>query len=321
MERNQLKTFAKKLLSKQEYLRFKTALKSFEKKGRVLDFCIDLLEMVNTPEKTEILVEARKMLPKSKQSEFSKICRDLVNERWTMSAKMSLHYGVDQCKENNDGLPSPAKRARQGDYKLLGNALKTGISDRQYPKKPLTLQQLQVDKKEKHSYERRRPPPVPYQDGNVLFTGETPTMQDILQAKEFENCKNPKVLRMERESKMVNFGFKILGDLFTEREIVVKQVDPDSIAEKSGLKHRDRITRINNIDCERARKSDIVSLIKSENKLKLTVVSDGYFKEAQDIRVKESAVAMVTSAVHGHDTKKVTVYADEDGWMGCSIRG
>ncbi|XP_031570505.1 uncharacterized protein LOC116304858 [Actinia tenebrosa] len=267
------------------------------------------------------------MLPKSKQSEFSKICRDLVNERWTISGKSSLHYGLE-CNENRDGLPtgSPAKKARQCNYKLLGNALKTGISDGQYRREPLTLQQLQVSEGGDPSYERKhpasqRPLPVPYQDENGLLAGATTITQDVPLAREFEKRKNTKVLRMERESNSVNFGFKILGDLFTEREIVVREVDKQSIAERAGLRARDRITRINDMSRERARKSDIVHLIKSENVLKLTVMSTKHFKEAQDIDVEERAVAIETTEVHDYNTKKVAIYTNEDGWMGCSIRG
>lgn len=122
------------------------------------------------------------------------------------------------------------------------------------------------------------------------------------------------VIIMERTSYGVDFGFRIRGDLFTKQEIVTGQVDRHSIAERSGLKEGHRIVSINGTNCGRARKADVIQLVKSSERLYLKVICSSQ-------GVKNLTKSTLRQQQEGNTSKHVTVSSDEDGWLGCSIRG
>lgn len=62
---------AKELLKREDYDRLKTAIKTFSKTRSVEGLCSDLLKIVNSRSKVDILVEVRRCLPESLRNKFT----------------------------------------------------------------------------------------------------------------------------------------------------------------------------------------------------------------------------------------------------------
>lgn len=138
-----------------------------------------------------------------------------------------------------------------------------------------------------------------------------------------QQCKKTgtRYLIMERNCLEENFGFKINGDLFTKQEIVASKVDKFSIADVSGLKEGDRIISVNGINCWRARKADIIRLVKDAETLYLEVMCATKFKGERKGKGRETMAAAISRSRQELSKKHVTISTDEHGLLGCCIRG
>ncbi|XP_075256429.1 uncharacterized protein LOC142348778 [Convolutriloba macropyga] len=68
------------------------------------------------------------------------------------------------------------------------------------------------------------------------------------------------------------YGFKIKGGIESYEPVIIEEIGPGSQAEKSGLKKNDRIKSINSQSFEKISYKDATKLIRSNKKLKMTIV-------------------------------------------------
>lgn len=114
-------------------------------------------------------------------------------------------------------------------------------------------------------------------------------------------------ITMERSSLQIDFGFRIKGNLFIKQDIIVGQVDNNSIAELSGLQEGVRIININGVQCKRARKADVIQIVKNSLRLCLELIALD-----EDVQFVEE----ITTSV-----KHVTLCSNDSGWLGITVRG
>ncbi|XP_038067682.1 uncharacterized protein LOC119737415 isoform X2 [Patiria miniata] len=151
-----------------------------------------------------------------------------------------------------------------------------------------------------------------------------------------------KLTHREKET----LGFSIRGGKDLNAGIYVSTVDPGGQAERHGLKVGERILKVNDTPFKSITHAQAVVALKSARRLILYVAPVGTMpgstpngtprSEISSARSASShqSLKSASSSKHGnssHDNsqdeadgskvKQVTIIADEDGWLGCSIRG
>ena len=70
---------AKELLRKEDYERLKIAIKTFSKTRSLEGLCPDLLKIVNSRSKVDILTEVRRCLLENQRNKFIRHCNEMLN--------------------------------------------------------------------------------------------------------------------------------------------------------------------------------------------------------------------------------------------------
>ncbi|KAJ7331211.1 hypothetical protein OS493_019992 [Desmophyllum pertusum] len=291
---------AKELLKKDDYERLKIAIKTFSKTRSVEGLCSDLLKIVNSRSKVDILTEVRRCLPKNQRNNFTRHCNELLEteaerERGDLEKKRKIEAKGILERENSapNFQGSPAKKTRQ---------------DRE---KPLSS----------------RTEKIASQGTNKLASDCS--KEPANQARKLAHLVVPSALKenSNTRSKALNqgFGLRIRGGTFHQPSITVAQVAKDSLAERQGLKAGDRIIRVNDKRCGRGGVdiAQVIGIIKGSETLRMRVVSADVISK-DDCKVQDVAEAKGSKPDGKIEEKRlstVCVYPDEDGWLGCCIRG
>ncbi|XP_022097533.1 uncharacterized protein LOC110982988 isoform X2 [Acanthaster planci] len=154
-----------------------------------------------------------------------------------------------------------------------------------------------------------------------------------------------KVKLTHRENETL--GFSIRGGKDLNAGIYVSTVDPGGQADRHGLKAGERILKVNDTPFKSITHAQAVVALKSARRLTLYVAPVGTMpgstpdgtprsevSSARSSSSHQSVKSATSNSKHGNSShnnnqdeadgskvKRVTIIADEDGWLGCSIRG
>ena len=78
---DRLRNLARKVLEEDEYSKLKQALKNFSRTKSMETLCFQLLELLDAPQKVDLLAEIRQLLPKNQRPEFTTNCREILKRR------------------------------------------------------------------------------------------------------------------------------------------------------------------------------------------------------------------------------------------------
>lgn len=133
-----------------------------------------------------------------------------------------------------------------------------------------------------------------------------------------------------------SFGFCIRGGVDLNTGIFVSEVDPGGQAERKGMKVGERILKVNNIVFKNISHSQAVVAIKSAPRIHVYLaplgqmpgstgttprISDGMSSNLLRLPSSDTINTEVLQSSVQSSGKKVTILAEEDGWLGFSIRG
>ena len=301
---------AKELLRKEDYERLKIAIKTFSKTRSLEGLCSDLLKIVNSRSKVDILTEVRRCLPENQRNKFIRHCNEMLKseaalERGDLEKKRKMEakeLGRENRAANFRG--SPAKKTRQNSERPP--------SSRSEKKELKESNQLVSDcSKELQTLANK---------ARKISDGP-----DTVKPALGPHGEEYKTVVLVRKSLNQEFGFKIRGGTFHQPAITVAQVAKDSLADRQGLKIGDRIIRVNDQLCGRGAMdiAQIIVIIKAAEKIHMRLASGGFpSKDVCSVHGKRSK--LVSAKAEGTEQKRlsmVSVYPHEDGWLGCCIRG
>ena len=288
---------AKELLKKEDYERLKIALKSFWTTRSVEGLCTDLLKIVNSRSKVDILTEVRQCLPRDQRNKFTRHCNELLEieakatrERGDLEKKRKIERKESERENNAPNFQSsPAKKTRKDREKSPSSRKEKRVSDR-----------LEGQGNQARKINR----------ANVVKS-------DAL----FSHGEVHRIVVMERKSLNQGFGFRIRGGTFHQPSITIAQVARDSIADRQGLKIGDKILRVNEQRCGRGglEMAEVIGIVKVAKSIHMRIVSEEFFSKNEcKAQVKGEKPA---SEEEENTLSTISVYPDEDGWLGCCIRG
>ncbi|XP_071508881.1 uncharacterized protein [Diadema antillarum] len=192
---------------------------------------------------------------------------------------------------------------------------------------------------------RNTPDPVP-----VVRSEQQPTALNIshtssdstprVRLGELKQNATPKPLKVRRVTlerrEGQSFGFCIRGGVDLNTGIFVSEVDPGGQAERKGMKVGERILKVNNIVFKNITHSQAVVAIKSAPRIHVYLAPLGQMPGSVNNTPRPSLVSGTnlgsqqwlgsSQELSQEETKtakgrKVTILAEEDGWLGFSIRG
>ena len=294
---------AKELLKKEDYERLKITIKTFLKTRSVEGLCSDLLKIVNSRSKVDVLTEVRQCLPKNQRNKFTRHCNELLeigaaHERGDLEKKRKIEAKESERENSAPNFQgSPVKKTRKDREKPLSSRREKSVSDCSKESKRLANQARKIATDEIGK-------PALGSHGEVH-----------------------RIVVMERKSLNQGFGFRVRGGTFHQPFITVAQVAKDSLADRQGLKITDRILRVNDQRCGRGGVdiAQVIGIIKAAKAIRLRIVSAEAFSKPER-RVLDALEAkgdkpLPNKPVGKAKEKRVCVYPDEDGWLGCCIRG
>ena len=294
---------AKELLRKEDYEGLEIAIKKFSKTRSLEGLCSDLLKIVNSRSKVDILTEVRRCLPENQRNKFTRHCNELLKkgdvgfERGDLEKKRKLEAkGTENRAINFQG--SPVKRTRQNGQKSL-------------EKKELQGSNQPVSDCSKESQNLAN---------KVRKISDGPDTVKPALGPHGEY----KTVVLERKSLNQEFGFKIRGGTFHQPAVTIAQVAKDSLADRQGLKTGDRIIRVNEQRCGRGGVdiTQVIGVIKAAEKIHMRIVSGGLFsKDEYNVHGKRNKSVGEAEGAEQMRLSMVCVYPNQDGWLGCCIRG
>lgn len=298
---------AKELLRKEDYERLKIAIKTFSKTRSLEGLCSDLLKIVNSRSKVNILTEVRNCLPSNQRNKFTRYCNELLKSEAALDQgdieKKRKMEAKELDRENRAAnfQGSPAKKTRQNSEKPPSSrSEKKELQECNQPlfdcaKESQTL--ANTDRKIADRPDTVKPTIGP--------RGEYKTVV------------------LERKSLNQEFGFKIRGGTFRQPAITVAQVAKDSLADRQGLKTGDRIDRVNDKRCGRGGVdiAQVIGIIKAAKKIHMRIVSGGFSSKDESNVYRNKVVGARAEGTEQKRLSVVCVYPNEDGWLGCCIRG
>lgn len=323
--KSQIRTLAKKVLDQSEYVVFQNALKRFTRTKSVGTLCSDLVGILNTREKGDLLVEVRQLLPRHLRSEFSQQCRyhllvtlkrrpdqipaelktkELKLPSQKQGGKRRLGIIIDEDTENkvSNQHGSPSKMARLKD-KTKENSHFNATSDDN------GISRAQNQRKKSNL--------VP---SNTAIKGAESTTE-----KDAKNSGRTayRTVTLER-SQDQDFGFQMRSDISSSGSgILIIKVFKNSPAHRQGIRVGDQIICVNDFHCGRTPKDEVIKLIKTATTLHLRVLPTPTSVKVE----REGQTSCVTTATdeararEWDGVEEITVKSDGDGWLGCSIRG
>lgn len=303
----EFKKRAKELLKSHEYERLDVVVKTFSKTRSLEGLCSNLVKIVNSPSKVNILAEVRRCLPKYQKNKFTRYCNELLKSeslraRRDLKKKRKVESKADRMREVENRVPfpcSPAKRTKKESENLLNSQREKKASKEN--KKSVA----DCEKEVASSNTRDR----------KFGVGRKSSPLDL--------CVN-KIVILERDSLNEGFGFRIRGGNFREPSIMVAEVAKCSLADRQGLKKGDRVVHVNDKRCGKGgvNIAQLIQLIKGAKMIQMRIASsDSICKGGH----KVEDIAKVKDRVRNKPDKKrmstVNICPWEDGWLGCCIRG
>lgn len=303
----EFKKRAKELLKSHEYERLDVVVKTFSKTRSLEGLCSNLVKIVNSPSKVNILAEVRRCLPKYQKNKFTRYCNELLKSeslraRRDLKKKRKVESKVKRMREVENRVPfpcSPAKRTKKESENLLNSQReKKGSKEN---KKSVA----DCEKEVASSNTRDR----------KFGIGRKSSPLDL--------CVN-KIVILERDSLNEGFGFRIRGGNFREPSIMVAEVAKCSLADRQGLKKGDRVVHVNEKRCGKGgvNIAQLIQLIKGAKMIQMRIASSDSICKCGH-KVKD--IAKVKDRVRNKPDEKrmstVNVCPGEDGWLGCCIRG
>ncbi|XP_064632166.1 trichohyalin-like isoform X2 [Lineus longissimus] len=113
-----------------------------------------------------------------------------------------------------------------------------------------------------------------------------------------------------------DLGFSIRGGRDVRSGVYISEIDSNSQAEKQGLQVGDRILKVNDVSFRAITHDEAAYTIKTAGRIVMFVTSSLIHKMPT-----RSAPPSMKGARAVENLKSMTVKADPDGWLGCSIRG
>lgn len=286
---------AKELLKEEEYERLKIAIKTFSKTRSVEDLCSDLLKIVKSRSKVDILTQVRQCLSKNQRNKFTRHCNELLKieamrERGDLEKKRKIEAKESERENSAPNFQgSPAKKTRKD----------------------------------------REKPPSSRESKSLAIHARKIDETDVDKPALGSHGEVHRIVVMERKSLNQGFGFRIRGGTFYQPSITVAQVTKDSLADRQGLKIGDRILRVNDQRCGRGGVdiTQVIGIIKTAKSIRMRIVSAEAFSrdehKVQDVVEAKGNKPLPKKPVITckAEEKRVCVYPDEDGWLGCCIRG
>ena len=294
---------AKELLKREDYERLKIVIKTFSKTRSVEGLCSDLLKIVNSRSKVDILVEVRRCLPQNQRNTFTRYCNELLEveaEREGEDFGKKRKIEAKEIKRENiapNFQGSPAKKTKPDREKARNSRTEKIL--------------LQGNNKLGPGWSK--------ESTSLGFEARHAVPHDVHGSHQ-EN----KVIVIERKSLSQGFGLRIRGGTFHHPSITVAQVAKNSLADRQGLKTGDRIIRVNDQRCGRdVDIAQVIGIIKASKTLRMRIISSEAVSK-NECKVQGFVEAKGYEQVAREEKKRsptVSVYPDEDGWLGCCIRG
>ncbi|XP_077978279.1 uncharacterized protein LOC144433785 [Glandiceps talaboti] len=297
--KNKLRELAHLLLTEEECETFKLAMKNFRDDQSVLCFCSLLHSILNSPEKLVILEELYHLIPDHLKSDFQQLC--------------TLNFGQDaaailqQCMEDNSGnmnksiTETTPKKSQPGTSSASPLIKSPSKSEKKVKKTPKKEDSKKRDKKERQRSQSYHHQNKDAHNSDIILT---PTGISVRKVK------------LEHKNG-ISLGFCIRGGVDLRTGIFISQIDPGSQAEKKGLKVGERILKVNDTAFKNVTHAEAVVALKSSQKLTLFVAQLGQMPGVTTpTRLEDGQVRSPSNR-----ERNIILVADEDGWLGCSIRG
>ncbi|XP_006816590.1 uncharacterized protein LOC102803337 [Saccoglossus kowalevskii] len=296
-----VRTLAHQLLDQDECMALKTAMRSFCENHSVLAFCTALHAILNTTEKQTILSELYVMVPDHLKTSFQQLC-DL---------NFGTNIGLSVELTDNDGQSHEPQMRSATDSQL-----RRSISETDQRRKKKDAKDEGSKKRDKKDRKRTK--------------SEHDVVTELLNvSSENDNIvttKEVKVRKVKLEHKNGHsLGFCIRGGVDLRTGIFISQVDSGSQAQKKGLKTGERILKVNDTAFKNITHAEAVVALKSAQKLTLYVAPLGQMPGANH-HILSSHLGSgdgdaLSPSNKSNKKKNIILVADDDGWLGCSIRG
>ena len=341
--KSQIRTLAKKVLDQSEYVVFQNALKRFTRTKSVGTLCSDLVAILNTREKGDLLVEVRQLLPKHLRSEFSQQCRyhllvTLKRKPDQIPAELKTKELKNSTEELHTRLvrklPSQKRKLpsqKQGGKRRLGIIIDEDTENKVSNQhgSPSKMARLKDKTKENSHFNATS-------DDNGISRAQNQRKKSNLAPSNTANkgaesttdkdAKNSgrtayRTVTLER-SQDQDFGFQMRSSS-SGSGILIMKVLKNSPAHRQGIRVGDQIICANDFHCGRIPKDEVIKLIKTATTLHLRVLPTPTSVKVE----REGQTSCVTTATDGararewDGVEEITVKPDGDGWLGCSIRG
>ena len=296
-----LRELAKELLTGEEYDQLKRILATFSKTGSVYQLCLELVKIVNSPEKIDLLAEVRTRIPKGLRNKFTFHCKEQFVTNTHDDHGLGEYYRRDE-KENRIGKcikPSSSVKRKKGNDVKRPALQEKNVSSRDKMKSVIDHEEEIIN-----GLKSSETPPL---------DGDTAPLLVLREPREIE--KGHRVFLLERDSPGLGFGFRIRGGTLKHPQITVAAVEKGSSADTHGLKVGDQLIRVNSVDCIEGDvdRDEIVRTIKATSKLYVRVATSESISEINRRRSGKRE--------EGEGTVTVNVQPGQDGWLGCCIRG
>ena len=343
--KSQIRTLAKKVLDQSEYVVFQNALKRFTRTKSVGTLCSDLVAILNTREKGDLLVEVRQLLPKHLRSEFSQQCRyhllvTLKRKPDQIPAELKTKELKNSTEELHTRLvrklPSQKRKLpsqKQGGKRRLGIIIDEDTENKVSNQhgSPSKMARLKDKTKENSHFNATS-------DDNGISRAQNQRKKSNLAPSNTANkgaesttdkdAKNSgrtayRTVTLER-SQDQDFGFQMRSDISSSGSgILIIKVLKNSPAHRQGIRVGDQIICANDFHCGRIPKDEVIKLIKTATTLHLRVLPTPTSVKVER-EGQTSCVTMATDEARAREwdgVEEITVKSDGDGWLGCSIRG
>ncbi|XP_071960417.1 uncharacterized protein [Antedon mediterranea] len=324
-----LRSLSHKVLTPAECQQLKTAIQSFRENHSIVSFCSSLKVILNTKEKMQILVVLHSMVPEHLLLDFNSLCSVHFQhyERLLQSEhqKMKPSDKGDKKPARHSSVLEPSKGITEGVRERNDRRRRTRSMEGNLDRIHLEASTSRVPgKKDKQGDERTgKAERKRSKTTHVELLRVTSTSDEIPVQRSSRSGQNLAVRKVKLENRHgENLGFCIRGGKDLNAGIYISSVDSGGQAEKKGLKVGERILKVNGTSLKNVTHAEAVVAIKSAFKLTLYLAQCGQMpgtpndtprsRESSSYRKDDSLVDRM---------RVVLLVADDDGFLGCSIRG
>ncbi|XP_033105543.1 uncharacterized protein LOC117107853 [Anneissia japonica] len=339
-----LRSLSHKLLSPAECQQLKIIIQSFKENRSIFGFCSSLKVILNTTEKMQILTLLHSMVPDDLLSDYDSLCcihfdyyknvlQPKIKENLLKKQKKSPQKVVDKKPFRHGSVLEPAKGTVHASVREKKDRRRTRSMEGSLDGAQLQRAAQRVPgRKDKKGEEVERKERKRSKTAHVVLLGMTSTsdLPPVTKSNQGSSGsdrapQNVKVRKVKLENRPgESLGFCIRGGKDLNAGIFISSIDPGGQAESKGLKVGERILKVNDTSLKSVTHGEAVVAIKSAYKLTLYLAQIGQMPgtphdtpRSQDGSQSQGKQEVVSV----NRERTVLLVADDDGFLGCSIRG